>query len=169
MPAASIATLVGKRSCALLNRASHEEVFEFWDSDILRLFRQAGIPRRLPPDWHPSCGVRTKSHVGAPPRITSPRSSVVYNVRMADKTPEKVAFYATTDADAARVYWFLDNAYLGMAAAGRAFFWDPKARRLSGPRGGRPRARHAKSYEGRRRRVINILILKENIKELADR
>ena len=116
----------GKRSCALLNRASHEEVFEFWDSDLLRLFRHAGIPRRLPPAWHPSCGVRAKGHVGAPPRITSPRSSVVYNVRMTDKTPEKVAFYATTDADAARVYWFLDNAFLGMADAGRVFFWDPK-------------------------------------------
>lgn len=116
----------GKRSCALLDRPRHEEVFEFWDSDILRLFRQAGIPRRTPPEWHPVCGVRTKQFVGVAPRITSPRSSVVYNVRLHDKSHEKVAFYATTDADASRVYWFLDNAYLGMAEAGRTFFWDPK-------------------------------------------
>lgn len=116
----------GLRSCALLNRPSHEEVFEFWDSDILRLFRQAGIPRRLPPRWHPSCDVATKSRHGVSPQITSPRRNVIYNVRVKNQRTEKLAFLATTDADAQHVYWFLDNAFLGVADAGQAFFWDPK-------------------------------------------
>ncbi len=116
----------GHRSCAAVPTPSREEVYEFWDSDILRLFRQAGIPRRIPPDWHPLCGMGAKTHIGLAPKITSPRGNIVYNVRMNERHPDKVPFQAVTDADAGKVFWFLDNAFLGIAEAGRPFFWDPK-------------------------------------------
>lgn len=116
----------GLRSCPLLGRPTRDEVFEFWDSDILRLFRLAGMPRRLPPKWHPACGVKEKSYVGRAPRITSPRADVTYNVRLSERRPDKVPFLATTDADASKIYWFLDNAFVGIGEAGQPFFWEPK-------------------------------------------
>ena len=32
------------------------EVFEFWSSDMLKLFREAGLPRRVPPAL-PACAL----------------------------------------------------------------------------------------------------------------
>jgi len=36
--------------------ATRLEVFEFWSSDMLKLFREAGMPRRMPPPL-PACTV----------------------------------------------------------------------------------------------------------------
>src|SRR5208283_934590 len=38
----------GNRACGP-GPGIHEEVYEFWTSDMLRLFREAGMPRRIPP------------------------------------------------------------------------------------------------------------------------
>ncbi|MBT9458104.1 MAG: penicillin-binding protein 1C [Burkholderiaceae bacterium] len=102
----------------------HEEVFEYWSSDMLQLFAQAGMPRRVPPA-PARCGVAVAAEAsGDGPRIVSPLQGASYVLRVKQATP------LTLRANAARqgqVYWFADAAYLGQAAAGKDLSWQPAA------------------------------------------
>ncbi len=102
------------------------EVYEFWPSDILRIFQQAGIPRRTPPPWDPRLSLDDQAARGKPPRITSPQNHVVYTVRMRSGENERVPLKAVTDADSKEVFWFLDERYLGRSDNGEPFFWKPE-------------------------------------------
>lgn len=115
----------GRRACRAAGTRS--EVFEFWPSDVLRIFRLAGIPRRRPPPFDESCGLTDRSGRGLPPRITSPLSGVTYHVRAA--APGAVPLSAVADADARILYWFADGALLGKSVSGKPFFWTPRAGR----------------------------------------
>jgi penicillin-binding protein 1C len=46
----------GLRACPGETEAVRHEVYEFWPSDLLALFRSAGIARRTPPAFAPRCG-----------------------------------------------------------------------------------------------------------------
>lgn len=101
------------------------KVYEFWPSDLLKIFRQAGIPRRLPPPPAPSCTF-TGAATGRAPAITSPQAGVTYTISADGKSAEKIALSAVTDSDAATLYWFIDADYIGAVPAGQAAFWKPK-------------------------------------------
>ncbi|PWK89830.1 penicillin-binding protein 1C [Fulvimonas soli] len=105
-------------------RRTHVEVYEFWSSDLQRVFAQAGIPRRQPPS-NPACAGAGRSD-GDPPRITSPLRGSTYAMRLKQLGQERIAFSATSDADAHTLYWFVDDAYLGSSAPGQALFWQPQ-------------------------------------------
>jgi len=103
------------------------EVFAFWPSDVQRLFRDAGLPRRLPPQ--PAvCGQNPAggplANTGNPPRINSPLSNVAYALRLS-KPGETIDLAAAIDADCERMYWFADNRYLGASARDAALPWRP--------------------------------------------
>src|SRR6266404_3967517 len=53
-------------------RQLRREVYEFWPSDLLRLFERAGVPRRSPPPFVPGTESDLASRTGNPPRIISP-------------------------------------------------------------------------------------------------
>jgi penicillin-binding protein 1C len=112
----------GLRACR--REGARAEVFEFWPSDLLRIFRQAGIPRRAPPAYDPSCGLADRSGRGLPPRITSPLSGVTYHENAA--APGPIPLSAVADADARELYWFADGALVGRAPAGKPVFWTPR-------------------------------------------
>jgi len=101
-----------------------EEVFEYWSSDMLQLFAQAGMPRRVPPA-PARCGLAVAAEAqGDGPRIVSPLQGASYVLRVKQMAP------LTLRANAARqgqVYWFADAAYLGQAAAGKDLSWQPPA------------------------------------------
>jgi penicillin-binding protein 1C len=105
------------------------KVFEFWPSDLLKIFRQAGVPRRPPPGFDPACGVAAEAP-GKAPQITSPLSGVTYSIRSAARG-EEIPLTAVTDADARRLYWFVDGRLVGQTIAGRAFFWTPEPGRFT--------------------------------------
>jgi len=106
--------------------ATHEEVFEFWSSDMLALFNQAGLPRRTPPARSPGCATQEgDAALGNPPRITSPLRGVSYTLRLSRPEEQAISLQATVDAGAAQVYWFADEKYLGAAPRGRSFSWQP--------------------------------------------
>ena len=105
------------------------KVFEFWPSDLLKIFRQAGVPRSLPPNYDPSCGIAAEAR-GRPPQITSPLPGVTYNIRSASNE-EKIPLTAVTDADARTLYWFVDEKLVGRTPAGRPFFWPPEPGRFT--------------------------------------
>lgn len=101
---------------------THTEIFEFWDSSMMRLFREAGMPRRVPPSAH--CG-DNGAIVGDAPRITSPLLSVAYTLRLS-RPNETIALQATAGGDTEKLYWFSDKDYLGNVASksgGKA--WRP--------------------------------------------
>ncbi len=97
------------------------KVFEFWPTDLLKIFRQAGMPRRLPPGWEPSCGIVAEAR-GRPPQITSPLQGIEYNVRSSGAN-DAIPLSAVADADALKLYWFVDGKLVGQAADGRPLFW----------------------------------------------
>jgi len=100
------------------------EVFEYWPSDLQRVFAQAGIPRRQPPAL-PVCQGAGQAD-GSPPRITSPMRGTTYTMRVSRLGTEQISFSATSDADAHELYWFVDDAYLGKSKAGDALLWQPE-------------------------------------------
>jgi penicillin-binding protein 1C len=103
---------------------THIEVYEFWPSDLQHVFAQAGMPRRKPPQ-NPDCK-NAGSPDGDPPQITSPLRGSTYAMRLTQLGQERIAFSATTDADAHALYWFVNDAYVGRSAPGDTLFWQPQ-------------------------------------------
>jgi penicillin-binding protein 1C len=87
------------------------EVFEFWPSDMLKLFRQSGMPRRVPPVL-PSCA---NADAREAPRIASPLRGVSYTlrVRSRDGAEESIALEANTAAGVRNIFWFDGSALIG--------------------------------------------------------
>lgn len=118
-----INNLTGKAACPPYDAGTHQEIFEFWPSDMMRLFREAGMPRRAPPTAH--CGNDGQTVEGDVPHITSPLTSVSYTLRLS-RPEETIALQATAGGDARLLYWFSDKDYLGNVASnsgGKA--WRP--------------------------------------------
>ena len=106
----------GRQACPPFERARvHSEVFEFWPSDVMQLFAQAGIPRRMPP---PPADCAGASEDGQAPRITSPLTASTYTLRAARAGNETIPLAATTDGDVRTLHWFVDDAYVGTAQPG---------------------------------------------------
>ena len=116
----SIDPRTGLRSCD--PAVGRREVFEFWPSDLLKLFRTAGIPRRVPPPFAPECA-RADAN-GIAPRISSPQPTLSYDVPATGSA--EIPFSAVADADARRLFWFVDDALVGVADAGETLFWQAR-------------------------------------------
>jgi penicillin-binding protein 1C len=64
---------------------------------------------------------------GDPPLIVSPVRGAAYVMRLSRPDASHIAFTASADADAHLIYWFVDDAFVGTAAPGSAFYWQPTA------------------------------------------
>jgi penicillin-binding protein 1C len=112
----------GKPECApYAQESTRFEVFEFWSSDMLKLFREAGMPRRVPPVM-PDCAVEG---TGEYPRIASPMRGVSYTLRRS-RPDGVIALEASVAADAESLFWFDGGALIGKTAAkAGALGWRP--------------------------------------------
>jgi penicillin-binding protein 1C len=113
----------GRQACGA-GPGIHTEVFEFWTSDLLRLFREAGMPRRVPPA-SPDCATPSTDLASGrdAPQIVSPLRGVAYTLRAGHAEP--LALRATIAARAQTIYWFADNAFVGRATQGDTLAWLP--------------------------------------------
>jgi hypothetical protein len=113
----------GRPDCPPYTSGTHFEVFEFWSSDMLKLFRQAGMPRRTPPPL-PACASDDSAEG---PRIASPLRSVSYALRRS-APQDAITLDASAAADVQRVFWFDGNALIGMRRVrDGALSWRPAA------------------------------------------
>jgi penicillin-binding protein 1C len=112
----------GRRVCANQPHGpTHDEVYEVWPTDMLKLWTTAGLPRRTPPAAIAGCPAE-QDVPGSPPRITSPLGGVAYTLRPG-KGNETLAFLAETDGDAHEVFWYVGRQFAGKTASGRPWLW----------------------------------------------
>lgn len=115
----------GLRTCRFNPETTRLEVFEFWPSDILALFRKAGVAVRKPPRWADECNIAARANAGAPPRITSPSAGLTYNLRVGRAARERIPLEATTDSDVRKLYWFVNNRFVSVVERDEIAFWRP--------------------------------------------
>ena len=115
----------GKPACPPYDSlATHTEVFEYWPSDLAKVFRQAGIPRRAPPPL-PDCSAAADD--GMRPQIVAPLRGTTYTRRLSREGEDRIAFNAVADAGVQELYWFVDDGFVGSAKPGDPLLWRPAA------------------------------------------
>ncbi len=117
----------GKRACYYDAKKNHYEIYEFWSSDLLKIFRQAGIVRRVPPPYQQACSLEQQGIGGTSPRITSPSRLITYTLRADRLSSERIPFKAVSDSDVKSLYWLIDNQLMGQVDAGKTYFWPAAA------------------------------------------
>lgn len=118
-----IDTRTGEQACPPYDPAfTRSEVYEFWPTDLLQLFAQAGMPRRRPP---PPADCQRDVPSGTPPQITSPVIAVTYTVRSGRVGNESIPLAANADSEVRRLHWFVDESYVGTGTPGIAIGWNP--------------------------------------------
>lgn len=118
-----IETRTGRVACPPYDQATSKvEVFEFWPSDLARLFRQAGMPRRTPPPL-PDCASDVLLE-GSAPNITSPSRGAVYALR--DESKQSIALQATADASTHELFWFANESFIGKTRPAIGLAWLPQ-------------------------------------------
>ncbi|HLD66322.1 MAG TPA: penicillin-binding protein 1C, partial [Pseudomonas sp.] len=116
----------GKAACPPFDAATSElQVFEFWPSDLQRLFAAAGLPRRTPPDAQQGCQAQAATNLQDLPRITSPLTQVTYSLRLS-QPQESIPLSATVASDARLLYWFADQTLLGQGTPQAGLQWRPE-------------------------------------------
>jgi penicillin-binding protein 1C len=116
-------TRTGEQACPPYDpKFTRSEVYEFWPTDLLQLFAQAGMPRRRPP---PPADCQRDVPSGAPPQITSPVIAVTYTVRTGRVGTETIPLAANADSEVRRLHWFVDESYVGTGTPGVAIGWNP--------------------------------------------
>lgn len=116
-------TRTGHQACPPYDpRFVRAETFEYWPSDILRLFAQAGVPRRRPP---PVGACLHDLPGGSAPHISSPLASVTYTLRANRMDSEAILLAASADAEVRKLHWFVGDAYVGTSLPDVAVSWAP--------------------------------------------
>ena len=122
--AVAIDRATGRPSCGAFDpRTMTLEVYEFWPSDLARVFAQAGIPRRRPPPG--SDCAQAQDWQGTPPQITSPYRATRYALRLSHPEQADLTLSANVDADVSRLYWFVGDSFIGAADVGAVLNWTP--------------------------------------------
>ncbi len=115
--------VTGLQACRFDEGRVRTEIFEFWPSDVLRIFQKAGIPRRTPPEFGKDCSLDVQTARGHPPTITSPHTGVTYTLHGHHEDRNEISFSASTDFDAKEVYWFVNDSYVGRSPSSGALSW----------------------------------------------
>lgn len=118
----AIDTKTGLRACEF-NHNTHFEIDEFWSSDLLHVFKQAGIARKTPPPFNPECASHPLPSGGLAPHITSPDRELNYVIPHFSTTARTIPFTAVADGDVNVLYWFINETFLGKTNRDQPFLW----------------------------------------------
>jgi penicillin-binding protein 1C len=100
------------------------KLYEFWPSDYLEVFERAGIVLRRPPPFSPDCDLEQSRGTGSIPRITSPQNNIEYAIHSINGSNNQIPFGAITDPDVERLYWFVNEQFVGESIPPQKFFWE---------------------------------------------
>ncbi|HEY4214211.1 MAG TPA: penicillin-binding protein 1C [Steroidobacteraceae bacterium] len=115
----------GKQACPPYDlHHVRSEIYEFWPSDVLKLFAQAGMPRRIPP---PTAACENQAPAGIPPQIHTPLANITYALRAARVGSESIPLTAAADGGVRTIHWFVNDAYVGTSAPDVALTWTPRS------------------------------------------
>ncbi|MDD2941539.1 MAG: penicillin-binding protein 1C [bacterium] len=105
----------GLRVCREDREKATMRVAEFWDSDELQAFRDAGLSRAPLPAFEKQCSdeMSAGEEVGGP-KITSPQEGVSYPFVSAEGSAVEFAAVATSGE---KIFWFVDDTYVGEGAS----------------------------------------------------
>lgn len=115
----------GLRACNYEEENTERVWWEFWPSDMRRIFESAGVVKKDPPAWLPECGKDKIGTSGKAPRIKSPKSHVQYQREMTTHEM-KIPLIASADADVQKIYWYADKIFIGSSNPEEAIFWTPE-------------------------------------------
>jgi penicillin-binding protein 1C len=105
------------------------EVFEFWPTNLMKIFRQAGVPRKTPPKFHPSnlrnhMSFHNGESIGIVPSIESPVSGTQYLMSPTEEVFNNLPLKATVDADVEEVFWYVDEQFVGRTDPNQTEYWS---------------------------------------------
>ena len=104
------------------------EVYEFWPTDLLKIFRKAGVPRKTPPIFDPNENRKDYNELsiekGFAPRILSPMSGTEYLISPSETIFNNLPLKANVDADVKEIYWFIDEQFIGRSDPQETQFWS---------------------------------------------
>ncbi|WP_131794659.1 penicillin-binding protein 1C [Fluoribacter gormanii] len=119
----AINSKTGLRTCHI-DENTRFEIFEFWPSDLLSIFKRAGIQRHIPPFFESNCNL--SGNAGINPHITSPQNGISYIIRADSQQNNTIPLTAVTDAGIANVYWFINETFIAKTKAGESYLWKAK-------------------------------------------
>ena len=114
----------GLRTCHI-DAETEFSIYEFWPSDMLRLFKQAGIKRREAPAFEAGCQTTAGTYLS--PQIGSPSAATRYVINHQTARSTQIPLTAVTDGDVKTLYWFVNNQFLGSSQRDKALIWQAKA------------------------------------------
>lgn len=120
----------GLRACWHEPGKTKMEVYQFWPSDFLQIYNQAGIYLKTPPAFEAGCDLNQTSSSGQDPVITSPQSSVEYVVRFNASETNQIPLQAIVDPDVEQLHWFIEGQYIASARRGESVLWQAKPGRF---------------------------------------
>lgn len=124
--AVAIDSRTGMRACPPYSAIPvRVEVYEFWPSDMLRLFQLAGMPRKTPPQFPANCAAAGDGADGAAPQIMSPLRGMTYTLRTSHLESNSVPLEVSTDGDVGEVYWFVNDSFIARAKPRTSYAWTP--------------------------------------------
>ncbi len=109
----------GLRACRHTPPSTVMKSFNFWPSDVLQAYAKAGIYLRKPPEFNENCSVVDIFNQGNPPQILLPTDGTRFMLRSHQLNNEKITLKASIDADAEKIYWFINNRLVGETNAGK--------------------------------------------------
>jgi penicillin-binding protein 1C len=101
------------------------EIREFWPSDLLEIFAQAGLPRFSPPPYPPEEENLNRQTAGFPPFIISPLANTAYVLQDTGSRFNQLVLLAGADQDGGDLFWFANAMFLGRAKPNERFTWSP--------------------------------------------
>lgn len=106
------------------------EVIEYWPSDMQKIFRDAGMPRRDAPRLPDCARNASDNNIAGDPQIVSPLRAVTYTSRLSGMVPIPLRAEGNSGGNRGTLFWFSNDAFVGAARAGESLAWNP-------PRAGR--------------------------------
>ncbi|MBQ7585046.1 MAG: penicillin-binding protein 1C [Desulfovibrionaceae bacterium] len=116
-----IDTETGLRTCIPRAQGTKRVVWEFWPSDLAKMFQDAGLPKPPPPPFEEGCQPKIQ---GIPPRITRPKAGLTYYAPISAGSKAKMLLSAQADAESGKLSWFINGRFLATNLPGETLEWE---------------------------------------------